>query len=487
MIQYRNFIDGQWIESKEVHVIKNPWNDEVVSQCAIANEKDIELCLEASKNARVPFSHTSRFLRSKLLSRMVELIQDHKDSIVESIILEAGKPITLADGEFARCINTFKTAIDESTRFTGEIYPMDIDSGGRAFETAKTEFFPKGVILAITPFNFPLNLVAHKIAPAFAVGAPVILKPAPQAPGASFILADIFQKALQSVNNEFGTKEEQIPEAAFQVLFCNNELAEKMVKDSRISIISFTGSASVGWKIQELGIKKKVLLELGGNAGVIVCEDSDWKFAAERIAFGSVSYAGQSCISVQRIYVDAKIYDNFRTQLLLEFKKVKTGDPTKKEILVGPLIDRKASERIVSWIQEAKSLGCNVLLGGTLDDKVLPPTLLENVALDAKISQEEVFGPVAILEKIENLEEGIAKLNNSKYGLHAGIFTNNLNKMNHAFKDLEVGGLIVNEVPTFRADHMPYGGVKESGLGREGVRYAMEDFCERKTLVVKKA
>jgi glyceraldehyde-3-phosphate dehydrogenase (NADP+) len=266
----------------------------------------------------------------------------------------------------------------------------------------------------------------------------------------------------------------------------SNENASLLSKDDRIAIISFTGSPIVGWKLQEIGNKKKVLLELGGNAALILASDGDLRLAASRSAFGANSYAGQSCISVQRIFAVADRYEAFKEELIAEFKKVKSGDPTQKDVIVGPLIDHKAKERILCWIKEAKEAGANVLVGGDSKDSILSPTLLENVPRNTKLFQEEVFGPVAILEKVDNLQDAIDKVNDSKYGLHAGVFTNHIGNIQKCFQELEVGGVIINEVPTFRADHMPYGGVKESGLGREGVRYAMEDFCERKTLVIKK-
>jgi acyl-CoA reductase-like NAD-dependent aldehyde dehydrogenase len=483
----KQWIGGKWIESKESHQVNNPYDGKSLDEYGIASPEEIESTLQAAAQAKKPFEKSSRFIRARLLAAMQHKIQARKQEFIDIIISEAGKPHTLADGEVTRCLATFQTASEEATKFVGETYAMDVDAGGRAFATARTEFFPKGIILAITPFNFPLNLVAHKVAPALAVGAPIILKPAPQAPGAAFLLAKIFEEACLDVNDEFGKQDDLIPSSALQVLFASNENAILLSKDSRISIISFTGSPSVGWKLQEIGNKKKVLLELGGNAGVILASDADLNLAAARSAFGATAYAGQSCISVQRIFAVADIYDEFKEKLISEFTKIKSGDPKDKSVMVGPLIDAKAKERILSWIDEAKNAGAKVLVGGDFTGGVLNASLLENVPSDCKLSQEEAFGPVAILEKVANLQSAIDKVNDSKYGLHAGVFTNHIGNIQRCFDELEVGGVIINEVPTFRADHMPYGGIKESGIGREGVRYAMEDFCERKTLVIKKS
>ncbi|MCC5815406.1 MAG: aldehyde dehydrogenase family protein [Leptospira sp.] len=490
---YKQWIGGSWIDSNEKHPVHSPWDGKLISQCGLAKQDEIHLAIQSGFSSHKTFSKTSRFLRSQLLDQMLIVLESRKQEFIDSIVAESGKPIFLAEGEFARCINTFQTARDESKKFVGETYSMDIDAGGRAFATATTEFFAKGLIYAITPFNFPLNLVAHKVAPSLAVGAPILLKPAPQAPGAAFLLAEVFEESANIVNQKFGmqTRKENsngdlIPLSAFQVFFSSNENAEIPTKDPRISIVSFTGSPGVGWKIQEQGIKKKVLLELGGNAAVILATDGDLKLCAARSAFGAMSYSGQSCISVQRIFAEESIYESFKKELILEFEKVKYGDPNQRDVLVGPIIDNRSKERIISWIQEAIDAGAKVLVGGKSEGNVIQPTLLENVPDTCKLFTEEVFGPVAILEKTKNLNHSLERVNNSKYGLHAGIFTRDIGNIQKAFQELEVGGVIVNEVPTFRADHMPYGGVKESGLGREGVRYAMEDFCERKTLVVKK-
>jgi glyceraldehyde-3-phosphate dehydrogenase (NADP+) len=483
---FKNLVGGIWVESDEFHLVRNPWDQSEVSRFCMAKPDQIQTALESAHTAKRQFKNSSRYLRARLLHTVLDLLKAKKDEFVNSIISESGKPVSLAAGEFARCLNTFQTAAEEVTKFTGESYPMDIDSTTRVFGNGITEFVPKGIIFAITPFNFPLNLVAHKVAPALAVGAPVILKPAPQAPGAAFMLGEVVREAIEMVNRESGTDSDQIPGSALQVIFCSHENASLITKDPRIAIVSFTGSPKVGWYLQEQAIKKKVLLELGGNAGVLVAKDADLNLAAARIAFGATSYSGQSCISVQRIFVEKEVYSKLKDLLIQEFQKIAYGDPKDPSTIAGPVIDTAAKNRIMDWISEASQAGGRILVGGKSEGNLIEPTLMENPPRDSKLCSEEVFGPVAVLNSVADFREGLEAINDSKYGLHAGIFTYDLKKIQSAFQDLEVGGLIVNEVPTFRADHMPYGGVKESGLGREGVRYAMEDFCERKTMVIKK-
>lgn len=483
--EYRNWIGGEWKTSSDSITVLNPWNGQIVSKACLANPSQIDTALGHAVGAKAPFRKTSRFLRSKLLGRMTALLEEQSEDLAKLILAEAGKPIALARVEVTRCINTFRTATEETNRMIGESYPMDIDAVGRGYDSGRTEFFPRGIVLAITPFNFPLNLVAHKLAPALAVGAPIILKPAPQAPGSAFRLAEIFEEARQMANRNFGTDTDSIPPAAYQVVMCSNENASNLTKDHRVSTISFTGSTAVGWKIQSQSVKKKVLLELGGNAAVVVTDCADLRVAASKSAIAATAYSGQSCISVQRIFVDAMIYEQFRENLVEEFQKIPVGDPEDPKVLVGPMIDESAVHRVKDWIREAIDSGAKLLIGGNSDNSVLHPTLLENVPEHCKISCEEVFGPVAILEKTASFQDSIEKVNSSRYGLHAGVFTNRIGEIQEAFRELEVGGVLINEVPAFRADQMPYGGVKESGLGREGIRYAMEDYCERKTLIIR--
>ncbi len=450
-------------------------------------EKLITTCDEAFKTYR----HISRSTRSRLLHKMAEGIEQRRADLVKVIVNEAGKPMILADAEVTRAISTFTIAAEEAKRYGGDLIPLDIEASGRAYSSmtsaAISYFVPRGPVLAIAPFNFPLNLVAHKVAPALAVGATVMLKPPPQAPGASYILAEIFQAAREQVSDA----RDQIPKETLQVFTAANEVTALAVKDIRLTILSFTGSNTVGWMLQSQAIRKKVCLELGGNAAVIVHKDADLERAVQRIVWGSFAYAGQICISIQHIFVQKEIAAKFQERLVTETKNIGFGDPWKKDTLVGPIIDDRSFKRIVEWIAEATKAGAQILTGGKAVDKaggfshprLIEPTILKNVPTQLPISCDEAFGPIVILHEYDDFEKALEEINSSKFGLQAGIFTDSAKLQQLAAQELEVGGIIYNDIPTFRADNMPYGGVKESGLGREGIRFTMEDFSERKTLV----
>ncbi len=395
------------------------------------------------------------------------------------MVEEAGKPRTLSEVEVSRAVQTFTVASEEAKRLGGEVVPMDWDAGGRAYSPAVSMLVPRGPVLAISPFNFPLNLVAHKVAPALAVGAPILVKPAPQAPGASSILARIFEESAQAVSDA----SEQVPLAALQWVQASNEVIARAVQDPRLPVLSFTGSDRVGWSLQQQALRKRVLLELGGNAAVIVHSDADLARAATRCAYGAFAYAGQICISVQRIFVQESVLPKFRGLFLAEVAKVRSGDPADPATLVGPIIDSGQADRILAWIDEAKRAGARVLVGGGRSGNVVAPTVLEDVASDQKLVCEEAFGPVATVSSYRDFSEAVSLVNSSRFGLQAGVFSESAKLIRMASEELEVGGILVNEIPTYRADHMPYGGVKDSGLGREGLRYAMEELCERRTVV----
>lgn len=410
---------------------------------------------------------------------MAQEIENHRADFIKKMIDEAGKPYAAADVEVSRAVQTFTIAAEEAKRYGGDVIPLDVDASGRTFAPAISYWFARGPVLAITPFNFPLNLVAHKVAPAIAVGCPILLKPAPQAPGCSYLLAEIFAKVISLA----GDAREKISPACFQVLSCKNEVISKAVTDPRLSILSFTGSGKVGWILQSQAVGKKLALELGGNAAVIVHADADLKRAAQRTAAGGFGYAGQSCISVQRVLVQEDVAKEFTDLLLKETAALKAGDPNQKDVTVGPVIDEAALTRIMKWIDEAKKEGAKVLAGGTKIQNVVQPTILTDVKHTSLISCEEVFAPVVIIEKYKSFDDALKSVNSSKFGLQAGVFTQDTKLLYQALQTLEVGGVVANDVPTFRADNMPYGGVKESGLGREGVKYAMEEFSERRTLI----
>jgi acyl-CoA reductase-like NAD-dependent aldehyde dehydrogenase len=450
-------------------------------------EKMISSCDEAFKT----FRHVSRFTRSRLLLKMAEGLEERRVDIVKAIVDEALKPVTLADAEVNRAISTFTIASEEAKRYGGDVIPLDIESTGRAYSSessaAVSYFVPRGPVLAIAPFNFPLNLVAHKVAPALAVGATVMLKPPPQAPGASRILLEVFEKARKEVSDE----RDKISSDVFQVFTAANDITAIAVKDIRLTILSFTGSNTVGWMLQGAAIRKKVSLELGGNAAVLIHKDADLTRAIPRSIWGAFAYAGQICISIQHIYVHQEIMSSFETQFMNEVKKMGFGDPWKKETLVGPVVDERSKTRILAWIEEAKKAGAEILSGGKqvkeasgyTHDRLIEPTVLKNVPANLPLSCDEAFGPIVILHEYQDFSKAVEEINRSKFGLQAGVFTDSLKIQQQAAKHLDVGGIIFNDVPTFRSDNMPYGGVKESGLGREGVRFTMEDFSERKTFV----
>lgn len=479
MKRHKLWCAGRWQEGAELRDVRSPFNNEVVSKTDYASASQMDEALEAAKLSFAVYKKTSRATRARLLETIRDGIVNRRAEFIDSLSNEAGKPVSNAEVEVSRAINTFTVAAEEVKRFGGEIIPLDIDASGRPFDEAVSTWVPRGPILGITPFNFPLNLVAHKVAPALASGNSILIKPAPQAPGGASLLAEIFAEAAVKVSDD----RDQIPLGTFQVLSCTNEVASQAVTDPRIATVTFTGSTHVGWMLQAKAIGKKLTLELGGNAGVIINRDGDLVRAAQRCALGGFGFAGQSCISVQRVFVEKTVANAFLQELVAETKKTVAGDPQKKETIVGPVIDSRAADRIMAWIEEAKSGGAKVLAGGTRTGNVIAPTVLAHARNTDKICSEEVFGPVVVVETFDKFEDAVEAVNHSKFGLQAGVFTDSTKLIRYAIQNLEVGGVIINEVPTYRADQMPYGGVKESGLGREGLRYAMEEYSERRTVV----
>lgn len=476
---YKQWIGGEWQSSKSAQEVRSPYSGDLVAKMAQCDQSQVEAALESAHSAFDVFKKTSRYLRSRLLAGMAQKFSDRRADLVERIVSESGKPRMLADIEVNRAIMTFTIAAEEAKRLGGEVVPVDIDASGRAYGTAHAYWVPRGTVLAITPFNFPLNLAAHKVAPALAVGAPVIVKPPPQAPGATILMAEIFEHVAREISDA----SEMVPLAALQVISGANEMVEKMVVDHRVATLSFTGSDKVGWMLQQKAIRKKIALELGGNAAVIIDADANLQRAATRCAFGGFSYAGQTCISVQRILVHEAVASKFEKLLVEEIKKLKVGDPNDKDTVIGPLIDQRACERLASWLDETTKDGGRVVLGGKLKGSMMEPTVLSNVKPNHKMNAEEAFGPVVTIETYADFARALEVVNRSKFGLQAGVFTDSNTKIRQAIETLDVGGVIINEIPTYRADNMPYGGVKDSGLGREGVKYTMQDFCEIKTVV----
>jgi acyl-CoA reductase-like NAD-dependent aldehyde dehydrogenase len=464
-------IGGTRVQAPASDPVVNPYTGETVAEVPQASREQVVLAVEAAARAFPSFAAWPAHRRAALLMAVAEGVAARRGELADSIVAEAGKPVTQALGEVDRAVTTFTVAAEEAKRLGGEVVPADTTPAGE-HHLALWRRFPLGPVSAISPFNFPLNLVAHKLAPAFAVGAPVVLKPPVQAPLTSMLLADIMAQA-------------GAPDGAFAVVPCNPAAAEPLITDDRMKVLSFTGSDRVGWQLKAKAGKKRVLLELGGNAAVIVCEGTDLKAAAARIAYGAFAYAGQVCISVQRIFVHTDIYDPFLEAFLAATAALPVGDPRDPRTVVGPMIDDGAARRVLEWVEEARAGGARVALGSTREGNVLAPVVLTDAPSTSKVSCAEVFGPVAVVAPFATFEEAVSKVNDSPYGLQAGVYTRDLNQAIYAFHHLDVGGVLVGDVPTFRLDHTPYGGTKDSGLGREGVRYAMEEITERRLLLVR--
>lgn len=463
-------IGTEWRESLVRQSVINPYTGNSIAEVCQAQPHDIEDAIQLSVSAFHPFAALPSHKKAHALLSIAQQLTTRQQEFAKVMSLESGKPITDALREVHRAIQTFTLASEEAKRIPGETIPMD-SCPGMEHHMGILRRVPIGPVLGITPFNFPLNLVAHKIAPCLAVGNPFILKPAPQTPLTALLLGEVIC--------ELG-----LPPGTLSVLPCENALAETMVRDPRIQALSFTGSAPVGWSLKEKAGKKRVALELGGNAAVIVEPDADLKVAAQRCAAGGLSYSGQTCISVQRLYIHNDVYDEFVKLLLSHIRSIPSGDPLKETTVVGPLINQQAAIRVENWIQEATAQGADCLCGGTRQDAMVAPTVLANVSSTMKVSCEEIFGPVITVSRYQDFTEALHQVNNSPYGLQASVFTQNINRIFHAYQTLEMGAVLANEIPTWRADHMPYGGVKDSGLGREGVRYAMQELTEPKLLVL---
>jgi acyl-CoA reductase-like NAD-dependent aldehyde dehydrogenase len=463
-------IRGSRRETGETVEIRSPYDGAVVALVHRATPEEVEEAIAAAVEAFETTRHLPSWKREAVLVAISQGIAARRDELAETIALEAGKPLKTARVEVDRAVFTFKIAAEESKRIYGEIVPLDWLPGneGRRGEIRRV---PLGVIAGISPFNFPLNLVAHKVAPALAAGNPILLRPASQTPLAALKLAEIVYAAGW-------------PEDAFAVLPCTTETARPLVEDDRIKLLTFTGSPAVGWGLKSRAGRKRVTLELGGNAAVIVNDDADVDYAAERVAWGGFAYSGQTCISVQRVYVHERVYDRFTQELVRRVEELKVGDPLDEETDVGPVIDAANADRIEEWLDEAKAAGAEVLTGGERDGAVWRPTVLANLREEMRVSCEEVFAPLVGVNRFSDVESAIDAAGRSEFGLQGGLFTNDVRVIEKAFDRIDVGGLMVNDVSTFRIDHMPYGGVKSSGSGREGLRYAIEEMTELKLLTI---
>lgn len=466
------FSSGKWVAADSTEAVFNPWSGEKIADVCVASDAQVEQALASSHTAFSLSRKQPGWEVSKILTRVADLIGDRQDEFVHTIVSEAAKPINAAKAEVDRAKMTFRFAAALALADEGHGIRMDGSPQGAGYFGAVRRF-PLGVILGITPFNFPLNLVAHKVAPCIASGNAMLLKPALKTPLSSLLLAEVLAEA--------GTIPGQVNIVPF-----GHEIIPKLLADQRIKMLSFTGSAAVGWKLKTQAARMKVALELGGNAAVIIEPDADWRAAIPKVAAGAFGYAGQSCISVQRVLVQRDIYETFREEFTAHVRdKIKSGDPSDPAVTVGPMINKSAREKVLHWIEEAVAVGARHLVPLHQDGaSLLGPVVLENVPARSAISCEEAFAPVVVLEPYETLDDAFARVNDSAFGLQAGIFTKDVTRAFRAFDVLDVGGVMVNEVPTFRVENMPYGGIKDSGFGREGVRYAMEEMTEPKSLVV---
>jgi acyl-CoA reductase-like NAD-dependent aldehyde dehydrogenase len=464
------FIDGEARPGVEHRTVTAPWDGAALAEVAMATPRELDEAIGAAERAFEGLRKLPSHARSSLCRRIAAGIDSAREELAVGLCLEAGKPIADARAEVDRAAHCFEIAAEEAMRLGGETMPLDRrpSSDGRWGITRR---FPVGPIAAISPFNFPLNLAVHKVAPALAAGCPVVLKPASQTPLSCLRLARIMAAA-------------DLPRGALNVLPMARAAADALVEDDRLKLLTFTGSPEVGWALKARARKKKVVLELGGNAAVVVDEGADLDHAVTRIIYGAYSYAGQKCISVQRIYVHEKVHDQVRDRLTRAIGAIKSGDPQDPSVLVGPMIDRANADRVEAWVDEATQHGARALARGVRRDNLVPPILLENVPSDVHLSCDEAFGPVATLDAVATFEEGLRRAGDSRFGLQAGIFTRDLARAWKAFEELEVGGVIVNDSPAYRIDHMPYGGVRDSGLGREGIRYAIEDMTETRIMVL---
>lgn len=463
-------IGRDWRQTASATAVVNPYTGTVVAQVCQAGAAEAEAAIVTATQAFADMRRLPAHARAGALRTIAESLARRVDEFSETITAEAGKPIADAKREVGRAIQTFTIAAEEAKRIGGEVVPLDLSPGMEPY-LGVTRRFPLGPILGITPFNFPLNLVAHKVAPALAAGNPIVIKPAPQTPLTALLLGEAVVQT-------------DLPPGAISVVPCTNTVAERLVVDDRFKLLSFTGSAPVGWMLKAKAGKKRVVLELGGNAGVIVEPDADLELVAQRCVAGGYSYSGQTCISVQRVYVHESVYTDFLDKLIGQVQGLKAGDPRDAGTTVGPVIDQRAAHRIEEWIQDAVAHGATIKAGGKRTGSMVEATVLTDVPPSAKVSCEEVFGPVLTVTPYRRFGDALAALNDSPYGLQAGVFTRDVGKIFQAYRDLDVGTVLANEIPTFRADHMPYGGVKDSGLGREGVRYAVEEMTELKLLVL---
>ena len=470
--EYPLYLANEALQPNTDLIVTDKFSGQPATRVALADATMIEAGIAAASEAAEACAVMPAYARQAILEHCVQRFRERADELAYALCIEAGKPIRDARGEVGRLIDTFHIAAGESVRMTGEVQPLDISPRAKGYQ-GMWRRVPIGPCSFISPFNFPLNLAAHKVAPAIAVGCPFVLKPASRTPLGALIMGEILA-------------ETDLPKGAFSILPAARDGADLFTTDDRLKLLSFTGSPDVGWALKAKAGRKKVVLELGGNAAVIVCDDADLDDAVERIIFGAYYQSGQSCISVQRIIAHASIYESLKQKLVAKVAALPMGDPQEERTFIGPMIDVREAARLEGWIKEATERGAQLLCGGTREGAMLTATLLEHVPTDTQLVTEEAFGPVAVMSSFEDFEDALRSVNDSRFGLQAGIFTNRLDYMLRAWDVLDVGGVVIGDVPSWRVDHMPYGGVKDSGLGREGIRFAMEDMTEIRNLVIRR-
>jgi len=469
MKEYKIYIAGEFRTTSKILEIKNSYTSEVIAKTYLAENSDLEEAIVKAHNSMPVMKELPVYERYNILMSLSRELSEKKSYFSEILSMEACKPIKYASGEIDRAIQTLVIAAEEAKRLPGEYLSVDWTKAGYGKE-AWVKYFPVGIVAGIAPFNFPINLAMHKVAPAIAAGCPIILKPSSSTPLSMLEFAKLVDNTA-------------LPKGAFSVLPMDRITGNNLVTDERIKLLTFTGSPEVGWKMKADAGKKKVVLELGGNAGVIISKSADIDEAVNKCVVGGFAFSGQVCIHTQRIYVNKDIFAEFSEKFISKVEKLKIGQPLDPETDISAMIDENNAIRVEQWVNEAVENGAEILCGGIRKGSVYSPTVLTQTNPNMKVCSLEVFGPVVILEPFDNFENAVDVINNSNYGLQAGVFTNNLSEMNYAFNYIDVGGVIINDVPTFRVDHAPYGGIKDSGLGREGVKYAIHDMLEPKVLI----
>lgn len=465
------YLAGEAVFANTDLKVTDKYSGEVAYEVPLATPDVLDQAIAAAVDATDAMRKMTVYERQAVLEHCIKRFTERQDELAEALCIEAGKPINDAKGEVGRLIDTFKIAAEETPRMLGETLPLDISPRAKGYR-GMTQRVPIGPCAFISPFNFPLNLAAHKVAPAIAAGCPFVLKPASMTPIGALVIGEILA-------------ETNLPKGAFSILPCRRDSADLLTEDDRLKLLSFTGSPDVGWKLKARAGKKPVILELGGNAACVVDKDWDLDDAVARVIIGAFYQSGQSCIGVQRLFVHSDVYEAFKEKLLVKTKALKSGDPKDPQTFIGPMISEGEAKRLHGWITDAQERGATLLCGGERDGNMLQATLMENVPHDCELSAEEAFGPVAILEPFDDYDAVLKRVNDSRFGLQAGIFTRDIYKAQQAWDELEVGGVVIGDVPSWRVDHMPYGGVKDSGLGREGIRWAMEDMTELRLMVVR--